>query len=475
MNAPGRWPFVRSALVDLFRRGAVDETTADGRASGRLRRMVWAMAASSGARAVSMATGIIAVPLTYGYLGVERYGLWGVISSLSLALNFADLGLGNSLVTTLADAHGRGDRDSARRQVSTAFFLFTAIAATLLATFWLIYPHVNWPRQFNVQSPEAAAEIGPALWSFVICLVAGLGAGVVSRVELAHQNAFINGVWQAVGSVASLLALLVAMRCQVGLAGLVLALVGVPVLATACQGIVVFFVTRPWLRPSPGWVSVEVASDLLRLGAGYVVVQLAMTLSMYSDNIVTTQVLGPAMVTQYNVVSKPFSLISATLFMALVPMWPAYTEALAKADFAWVRRTLNRSLALVLVLTVGPAILLVMLGPAIIKFWVRDDAFVVPTGLLVAMGTWMLIQGIGGVWAALMNAMRIVRFQAICAVITSIVALGAKIYSARHFGVTGLVWGTALSHLAFTILPIGLYLRFALARRVTQGGAPQTA
>lgn len=473
MNRSGGRRRFPSAFLDMFRRGGLDESTADGRAAGRLRRLVWAMAASSGARAVSMATGIIAVPLTYGYLGSERYGLWGVISSLSLALNFADLGLGNSLVTTLAEAHGRGDRASARRQVSTAFFLFTAIAAILLAVFWLVYPHVDWAHEFNVKSVSAAAEIGPALWCFVICLVAGLAAGVVSRVELAYQNAFVNGIWQAVGSVASLAALLVAMRFHVGLAGLVLALVGVPVLATTCQGLIVFFHTRPWLRPSPAWVSGPVASELLRLGGGYVVVQLAMALSMYSDSLVTTQVLGPDMVTQYNVVSKPFGLISATLFMALVPMWPAYTEALARADFQWVRRTLNRSLALVLALTIVPGVLLVIVGPTIIRFWVRDPSFVVPTGLLIALAAWTLIQAIGGVWAALMNALRIVRFQAVCAVVTSVVALGAKIYFAKHAGVTGLVWGTGLSHLLFTLLPIGFYLRYALARRIAQGAVPQ--
>ena len=287
--------------------------------------MLLAMTSSSAARAISMLVGVIAVPLTLHYLGDERYGLWVVISSLALALNFADLGLGNSLVNTLANAHGRGDRSGARQQVSTAFFLFFAIAIALLIVFWAVYPFVNWAGAFNVH---------------------GFVAGIVSRIELAYQNAFANGVWTAVGSVGSLAALMLAMHYHVRLPGLVLMLSGVPVLATIGQALTVFFVTRPWLRPSLSWVNGRVAADLMRLGSGYLVIQLAMTLSMYSDSIIATQILGLEAVTQYAVVSKPFALLSATLFMAFVPMWPAYTEALAKGDMAWVRQTLNRSLGL---------------------------------------------------------------------------------------------------------------------------------
>lgn len=423
------------------------------------------MTASSAARAISMITGFIAVPLTLNYLGAERYGLWMVISSLSLALQFADLGLGNSLVNTLADAHGRGDRVAARQQVSTAFFLFSGIALALLIGFGALYPLVNWARELNVQSPEAAEEVGPALWSFVGCLAVGLVVGIVSRVELAYQNAFANGVWQAVGSVGALVALLLAMHYNARLPGLVLMLSGVPVLATICQAITVFFFTRPWLRPSLAWVNRRVAVNLGRLGAGYLVVQVASTLSMYSDSIIATRILGPEAVTQYAVVSKPFGLLSAMLFMALVPMWPAYTEALAKGDMGWVRRTLNKSLGLAVVVVGVSGLILVAVGAPLIRLWVRDPSFEVPTGLLVALAVWTLIQTVGGVWAALMNGLNLIRFQAACAVLTAVVAVAAKVLLAQRAGIPGLVWGTSLAHLVLTLMPIGLYLKYSLARR----------
>ncbi len=46
-------------------------------------------------RLLAAALAIVTVPLTIGYLGSERYGLWITISSVVAMINFADLGIGN--------------------------------------------------------------------------------------------------------------------------------------------------------------------------------------------------------------------------------------------------------------------------------------------------------------------------------------------------------------------------------------------
>ena len=48
---------------------------------------------------------------------------------------------------------------------------------------------------------------------------------------------------------------------------------------------------------------------------------------------------------------------------------------------------------------------------------------------------------------------------AVCAVVTSVVAVGAKILLAQRAGTTGLVWGTCLAYTVFTLVPVGLYVR----------------
>jgi O-antigen/teichoic acid export membrane protein len=194
---------------------------------------------------------------------------------------------------------------------------------------------------------------------------------------------------------------------------------------------------------------------------------------MYSDSVIAIQILGPTVVTQYAVVSKPFALLVATLFMAIVPMWPAYTEALARGDLAWVRRAVKTSLGLVAIVVGVPVLILVAVGPPLIRMWVRNPSFDVPTTLLVALAVWTLIQAVGGACATLMNGLSLVRFQAVCAAVTAVVSVGAKILFAQRSGLPGMVWGTSLAYLVFTLLPIGIYMRYSLARRVGPGGAVQ--
>jgi O-antigen/teichoic acid export membrane protein len=193
---------------------------------------------------------------------------------------------------------------------------------------------------------------------------------------------------------------------------------------------------------------------------------------MYTDSLVATKILGPTAVTQYAVVSKPFALLAATLFMALVPMWPAYTEALARGDLAWVRRMANRSLGMAAIVVGVPGLLLIAVGAPLIRLWVRIPTFEVPIALLTALAVWTLIQAVGGVWGTLMNGLGRVRFQAMCAVATCVVALGAKILLAQRAGLPGLVWGTSLAHLVFTLVPIGIYMRYSLNRHAAAPPSP---
>src|SRR5208337_4634406 len=107
--------------------------------------------------------------LTLQYLGTERYGLWMSITSVVSLLVFADLGMGNGLLNAIAAAHGRDDIESEQKYVSSAFFVLFGIAVFLLGLFGLAYPFVPWPRVFNVSSPLAAREAGPAVVVFLVC------------------------------------------------------------------------------------------------------------------------------------------------------------------------------------------------------------------------------------------------------------------------------------------------------------------
>jgi O-antigen/teichoic acid export membrane protein len=445
-------------LLALVRVRQFDTSTQGGRSRERYRRAVLTALAAAFAKSVSILTVLVTVPLTLHYLGSERYGLWLTISSLTVFLGFADLGLGNGLMNAVSSAFGRDDRAAARTSVSSAFFMLLGVVVVVLALFAALYVVIPWETVFKVTSPLAIREAGPAVAIFVACFALNLPADVVQRVQMGYQEGFASQLWQALGSVFGLAAVLTAVHLKLGLPFLVLALSGGPLLATTLNAIDQFGRRRPWLRPQWSCASAATARRLLRVGVSFFVLQLAVALAFTSDNLVVAQVLGAEAVPQYAVPMRLFSLLGIALAMALSPLWPAYAEAVVRGDTHWVQRTFRRSL-LFSALGIGiPAAILVLVGPWVLTVWVGTA--IEPTfWLLLGLGIWATINAVGYSTAMLLNGIGAIWLQAILGVAMGVAALGLKIVFTQRFGVAGTIWATIVAYSLITLLPVLWYSR----------------
>ncbi|MEO8251745.1 MAG: hypothetical protein ABI578_04635, partial [Chloroflexota bacterium] len=180
-----------------------DTSTESGRGAERYRRAALTAIASGGARVVSLATLLLTVPITLGYLGSEQYGVVVTITALTAMLVFADFGLGNGLMNLVATAKGRDDHPAIVRSISSAFFMLTAVAIALSVPAYLLYRFVPWTSFMNV-GPERAGEVSAAIAIFLASVLINLPLGIVHRVQLALQEGFVNSLWNAIGSVATL-------------------------------------------------------------------------------------------------------------------------------------------------------------------------------------------------------------------------------------------------------------------------------
>src|SRR6202042_1779317 len=118
----------------------------------RNRRAVLTGSAATLARVVQIGTSLITVPLTLRYLGNERFGLWMTISSVLAMAAFADFGVGNGVLNTVAQAFGEDDSLGVRRAVSSGFAVLSSIAILLLLSFFSIFRLINWGDFFRVSS-----------------------------------------------------------------------------------------------------------------------------------------------------------------------------------------------------------------------------------------------------------------------------------------------------------------------------------
>ena len=96
------------------------------------------------ARMIGLLVSLVTLPLTFKYLGPERYGLWMVLISVISAMGFADLGIGNGLMNAISEAYGKDDRNLAREYVTSAFVMMLGIALFLGVAGAIAYPFMPW-------------------------------------------------------------------------------------------------------------------------------------------------------------------------------------------------------------------------------------------------------------------------------------------------------------------------------------------
>ena len=433
-----------------------DISTPGGRAQERYRRAVLSTLASVAAKIVSVGTALISVPLALHYLGAERYGMWMTMSSLVAMLSFADFGIGNGVVNAVANAYGRDQIGEIRGYLSSGFFVLSAIAASVLLIFSLAYPFVCWYCVFNVKLPDAQSDSGPALTVLIICFALAIPFNVVQRAQMGLQKGFTASLWQCFGSVLGLVGVISAIHFRAGLAWLVAGLAGAPLIASLLNSLVFFGWQQRELAPSFAYVSRAGILRVAHVGMLFFLLQIMVTLTFTADNIIIAQLLGATAVAQYSVPEKMFSAVSTVLTMMLMPLWPAYGEALARGDRAWARRTLKRSFLAAVAISAFSSAVLVLAGPQIIRLWVGNviqPSFI----LLLGLGIWKVVEAGGNAFAVYLNGAHIVKAQVVIATTTAFAALALKVYLVRRIGVAGLPWGTLTAYLIFAMLPY-LYL-----------------
>ena len=411
------------------------------------------------ARVFGLLASLITVPLTYSYIGPERYGLWMVLISIIAAMGFADLGIGNGLMNAVSEAYGKDDRALVREYVTSAFVMMLAIAAFLAAIGAAGYPFVPWMRLFNVTSEAVAAEGSKAFLVLFSWFVLSIPLGVITRAQAGLQQGYFPQIVGAFGSIVSLCSLLFVIALHGTLALLVLASTFGAAAAVALNGWLLFREHR-WLVPSWRAYRGDSASKILKLGLLFFVLQCAFALSYTSDNIVIAQILGAAAVAAYAVPQKLFSVVSLGIGMATGPLWPAYGEAIARGDVAWVRRAFRGSLWLALAITVPLCTILALAGPWILRVFFGRSLHA-PMLLLAVLAVWGVVSAVSVVTSFLLNGAGVLKAQAITAVFASLINISLSIFLTRRLGAMGVCLGSIITQLVIT-LPVC----FVLIRRL---------
>ncbi len=450
-------------LLRLIRFTEFDTSTTEGRARERTRRAWLTSLSAALARMVMMATPLVSIPLVLGLLGPERYGMWMTIASTISMLAFADLGMGNGVVSKIAHAHGREDHDNAVGYVSSAFFMLSGIALLALMILAISYRLIPWGQLFNVKSPSAIAESGRVMAIYVVGFAVSLPLGLVQKVQAGYQEGFQSNLWQCANSLLALGLVIAIVHAKGSLSSLILAIVGSQVFILSANCVFFYGRSKPWLRPRWTHFDAKKARLLFRVGLGFSLTSGLAAIGLYSDNLIATQRLGAEGVTQLAVPARMAAFLTAIPQMLYLPFWGANAEALARGENDWVWQNMLRTIRLSLVLTGFAALIFVLAGPPFIHYWIGGDV-AASVSLMLALALTAAAISVAGPGFMVLNAAGVIHPQVVIYGIFMVVCIAIKIWWAGKWGVTGIAWATALCYPVFVLAPLYHLVSRTIAR-----------
>jgi len=414
-------------------------------------------------RGVAILANFFAIPLTIRYLGSERYGVWVTLTSILSYLTIFDLGIGSTAINGISDALAKGKLESAKQKINTTYLTLLGTALLIGVGVCAAWPMIAWPIVLGDKTGANAHEVTIATGIAIAIVLASFPLAATPRIMGACRKITLSNYWNALGSLLSLLAIVLATRLQTGLPGLVVAVSG-------CTLIVGVFSTI-WLYRHYDWLTFdfrdirwERTRELLNTGLPFFAVQVAGFVLLQTDNLIIAQILGAAAVTPYSITSKLFAYASLLPVIALPSLWPAYSDAFARRDLPWIRKTYRYNVLLVIGSTATFVLVLFMTAKRFISIWAGPD--IVPTsGLIIGMGIWTIVASLSWCQTGLLGAAGQVRGQAIYSAIGAIVNVIASIICGRLFGLTGIIMGTLIAYLVCIIVPQTLEVRKVLTEK----------
>ena len=453
---------LRETRKDLQSTAMSSSDPAD-RSAARHRRAAVTGITSGISRAVRIGVTLITIPLTLHYLGNERFGLWMTISSVLAMAGFADFGVGNGVLNTVSTAYGKDDWDGIRQAISSGFAVLTLIGAAILAIFLAIYRFVDWGNLFRATTSTARAEAGPAMLVFMVCFALNVPLDVVQRTQLGLQQGFLTNFWEIFSSILILIGILGVVHFHLSLTALVVAFAGAPVLGTWFNAAFFFGRSRRDLLPKWSLVSRTVIEKIASLGGLFFLLQLVVAISYSADNFIIARILGVADVTVFSIPQRMFAVIATIVTMLMMPLWPAYAEAISRGDMHWVRHTLSRTLLGVFAFTTVVSGLLLLFANKLLLWWVGPNIH--PSfALMLGLAVWAVLSNCGNTLAMFLNGAGILKFQVGIAAIFGIGCLVVKILLTQLYGVAGVPWATIVTYILFAALPYAWYVPRVMKR-----------
>lgn len=419
---------------------------------------------------VTVAVTYLLTPFVIHTVGVDAYGTWTLITSLTSYLGLLMLGVPMASVRYFAQYVAEGDQDKLNAAIGSCAGLYLALGGVALVISVGLF--VFFAGTYTVPHPAEArlAFAVTALWA-----AAGFVGLLPEGILYAHDE-FVRRNLIRVGGVGLRLLL------TVGLLALQASLVMLAVIQLAGLafdfGVSWLLIRRryPNTRLTLGDFDWRVVRRIFSFSLYVLVLQAGMRLSFETDSLVIGAFMTVGDIPHFAVANSLLTYLMELVVSIAAVVMPTATRLNAQGRLPELRDIFLKWSKIALSLTLVACLFLLLLGPRFIAWWI-DPSFEKPAGqvLQVLVLSYLIFLPVRGVALPILMGLDKPRLPTLGFLVAGVVNLVLSILLVRPLGIVGVALGTAIPNALFAVLvlayachvlqtPLSRYARYVLPR-----------
>ena len=401
-------------------------------------------------RILGLLISLLSVPFIISNCGIENYGIFIVISSISIFLSVSDFGIGNGIVNSLAGAFAQNNKNQVNVLLTSvlAFSIFNA--GLIIIVYYLFFDRFDFNNILNlslgtvtVNQFTKIAFLGAAL-TLIGNVSRKLLMASLQHTELSRFNLFII--------FGTNIGLVLTSRNSNPLAGMLLVSLVLPSIVGIFH-LILKIEFDSSIRISYHHISYLKIWHLIRESSLFFFIQSAAVINFQIYSILINHFLNPSEVAEYAVVLKigsvPFILVSAVV----VKIWGETASFLALSKFDSAYRNLIQNVKRVTLFTSLAMVIFIIFGQSLIRIWTGNQ--ISPSKeLILANAIWIPISCFMQLLGMFANGARETKFLMLTTSLFTISNLSLAFYFLKFEGnISGPMWSNSISALIFYMVP----------------------
>ena len=264
---------------------------------------------------ISIATSLMIVPLTIGFLNTTKYGIWLAISSMLGWFSYFDMGLTHGFRNRFAEAKARGDLKLAQEYVSTTYIAMLFVFTLFYLLFFFVNHWISWTGLVNVPA-SMETELRKVFSIVVFWFSCQMTLKPLSTMLIADQKPALSSLLDTSSQVVCLLLIVLLSRiCEGSLVILAQTVSIVPVVTLFVSSLYYYNSSYKEYRPNIKFINLSRIKDIIFLGGEFFIIQISSIFVFQSLNVVLSHTQGPESVTVFNISYKSFNTFNMIFVM----------------------------------------------------------------------------------------------------------------------------------------------------------------